>query len=398
MSVVRKGARATTVKVLSYVVLSLVAVVIVFPFVVAFSNSFKRADDIQRYPPSLVPRGPATREDPATGAQQDLYRFPDAEGEWAVVENGVSVSILADPDDPARTVTVLADAVEATGEKVVIDGEEKSLYLVEVDGQTVEWFRVRSTTGGLFESTDDPSVRRAALVLDATKVEEFAPRFANYGDVFNGKQLSRSLTNTAFVTILVVAGQVFTSILGGYAFARLRFKGRNALFLVYLGSVMIPFVVLIIPLYQFMVKLGWVDNLVALIVPFIFTAYGTFLMRQFFINIPEEIEEAALLDGASRWTILWRIFVPLARPAIATLCTFGFLYAWNSFVWPLVIINSGNKENLVLSLALSTLGGRGADSPSLVFAGVMIAMSAPVLVFLLAQRYFVENQATSGMK
>ena len=158
------------------------------------------------------------------------------------------------------------------------------------------------------------------------------------------------------VTILVVVGQVLTSILGGYAFARLRFRGREKLFLFYLGSIMIPFVVLIIPLYRLMVEIGWVNDLVSLVIPFAFTAYGTFLMRQFFVTIPKELEEAAILDGASRWTILWKVFVPLSIPAIATLTTFSFLYAWNSFVWPLIVIDSGNQENSVLALTLATLG------------------------------------------
>jgi ABC-type glycerol-3-phosphate transport system permease component len=398
VSVVRKGPKATAVKVLTYAFLVVTAIIVIFPFLVAFTNSFKRADDLVRYPPSLIPRGPETRVDPATGEEQPLFAFPDEDGQWAVIENGVSLLVLANPDDPTETVTVIADQVTKTDETVVIDGDEKPLYTFTQDGEELTWFRDRTTIGARFQSVDDPSLERFGLVLDATPVERFEPRPGNYADVWSQKNLKRALTNTVFVTLLVVVGQVVTSILGGYTFARLRFRGRNIVFLMYLGSVMIPFVVLIIPLYQLMVQLGWVDNLVALIIPFVFTAYGTFLMRQFFIGIPEEIEEAALLDGASRWTILWRIFVPLAKPAIATLATFGFLYAWNSFVWPLVIINSGNQENLVLSLALSTLGGRGADSPSLVFAGVMIAMAPPILVFLLAQRYFVENQASSGIK
>ncbi len=170
------------------------------------------------------------------------------------------------------------------------------------------------------------------------------------------------------------------------------------MFLLYLGSVMIPFVVLIIPLFQLMLQLGWTDNLVALIIPFVFTAYGTFLMRQFFLGIPKEIEEAALIDGASRSTILWKVMVPLARPAIATLATFGFLYVWNSFFWPLVIINSGNPDNGLLTLTLATLGGRSSTDTNLVFAGAVLAMAPPILVFLFAQRYFVENSASSGLK
>jgi ABC-type glycerol-3-phosphate transport system permease component len=399
MSVVRKGPRVTAIRILTYSFLVVTAVIVIFPFLVAFTNSFKRAEDLVRYPPSLVPRGPETRVDPESGELQPLYSLPDEDGTWALVENGVSLLVLANPDDPSETATVEAGDVERLDDQTVtIDGAEKPLYVFDDDGVEQVWFRDRTTIGARFQSVDDPAEERVGLVNDATRQEQFAPRPANYADVWSQKNLERALTNTVFVTMLVVAGQVVTSILGGYAFSRLRFKGRSVVFLMYLGSVMIPFVVLIIPLYQLMVQLGWVDNLVALIIPFIFTAYGTFLMRQFFLGIPEEIEEAALLDGASRWTILWRVFVPLAKPAIATLATFGFLYAWNSFVWPLVIINSGNQDNLVLSLALSTLGGRGADSPSLVFAGVMLAMAPPVLVFLLAQRYFVENQASSGIK
>jgi multiple sugar transport system permease protein len=186
--------------------------------------------------------------------------------------------------------------------------------------------------------------------------------------------------------------------MGGYAFARMKFPGRDQLFVGYLGSIMIPFVVLIIPLFQIVVALNWNNTLAALVWPFIYTAYGTFLMRQFFLAIPKDLEEAAFIDGASRWRILWTIFVPLSWPAIATLATFQFLYAWNSFIWPLVVIDAGNTDSFVLTLALSILGGQGADQPQLVFAGVAMAVIIPLLVFAMAQRYFVENVASSGIK
>jgi multiple sugar transport system permease protein len=186
--------------------------------------------------------------------------------------------------------------------------------------------------------------------------------------------------------------------MGGYAFSRLRWPGRDVLFVGYLGSIMIPFVVLIIPLFQIMVQLNWNNTLGSLVWPFVFTAYGTFLMRQFFLSIPVDLEEAALVDGASRMRILWRIFVPLSWPAIATLATFSFLYAWNSFIWPLVTIDAGNTDDGVLTLALRALGGQGADDPQLIFAGVTLAMLVPMIVFVMAQRYFVENVASSGLK
>ena len=167
------------------------------------------------------------------------------------------------------------------------------------------------------------------------------------------------------MSVSLRAAIVLASVLGGYAFARLRFPGRDNLFLVYLGTIMIPFVVLIIPLYRLMVLIGWVDNLASLVLPWVFTAYGTFLMRQFFITIPKELEEAALIDGASRLEILRRIFIPASVPALATQATFTFLYAWNSFLWPLIVINTANEKNHVLTLALSIpifasfIGGAG---------------------------------------
>jgi multiple sugar transport system permease protein len=198
--------------------------------------------------------------------------------------------------------------------------------------------------------------------------------------------------------VLVVAGTLFTSIMGGYAFSRIKFKGRDAIFLAYIGSIMIPFTVLIIPLFRLMVALGWVNTLGSLVWPFLFNAYGTFLMRQFFVSIPKDLEEAAVIDGAKRWKILWKIFVPLSWPAIATLATFMFLYAWNSFIWPLVTINGANSDDFVFTIALSTLGGQSGEGPNLIFAAIVLSVSVPFLVFAFAQRYFVENVAASGIK
>lgn len=402
MSVRRKGPRATAVRAATYVLLVGVAAVVVFPFVVALSTSFKNNDDIFRYPPTLIPQEPATVDGGTVGAEGDLplYTFDDEPRDFALVDNDVSIAELRPLDDPEQLIRRRAgsDAIVETDRTVTIDGDEETVYELDVDGTTVEVYRSRLTSGGLFVATDGSADERIELVNLATPLTQFGPRPENFTEVIEDKDLGRALTNTVLVTIAVVVGQLLTSILGGYAFARIEFTGRNKLFLIYLGSVMVPFVVLIIPLFQIMLQAGWLDNLAALIIPFVFTAYGTFLMRQFFVGIPKEIEEAALIDGASRSRILWKVMVPLARPAIATLATFGFLYAWNSFFWPLVIINSGNPEGRVLSLALATLGGRSSTDINLVFAGAIIAMTPPILVFLFAQRYFVENSASSGLK
>ncbi|HCB48461.1 MAG TPA: sugar ABC transporter permease [Chloroflexi bacterium] len=257
---------------------------------------------------------------------------------------------------------------------------------------------VGMTALGRFIDLGDPSVEILQNVRLSEPVENLTARPGNYEEVIELQNMDRSLTNTILVTVLVVTGTLATSVLGGYAFARLHFPGRDKLFVFYLGLIMIPFVVLVTPMYQLMVAIGWVDRTVSLIVPWIFSAYGTFLMRQFFITIPKEIEEAALIDGASRLQILWRIFIPASTPALATLATFTFLYAWNSFFWPLVVINTGNVSNHVLTLSLNVLRGRASDSPNLILAGAAIAILPPLLIFIVAQRYFVESATSSAVK
>ena len=395
-----RGWRAQSARIFVYATLTVAGLVVLIPFLFALSGSFKTAEDVFTYPPRILPHVPATAT--VNGEEFPVFTVPLAGGgtaDLARLENGTSLREFRRVDDPEFILVAPRDSLEPAGSTVSVDGEEKDVYLVVIDGQQVEVYDNRSRIGGTYVDPANPNAPPVfAVPADVTAVEEVSFQTGNYSKVLNLNSFARALTNTVLVTILVVAGQVLTSILGGYAFARLRFRGRDKLFLLYLGSIMIPFVVLIIPLYRLMVEIGWVNDLVSLVIPFAFTAYGTFLMRQFFVTIPKELEEAAILDGASRWTILWKVMVPLSIPAIATLTTFSFLYAWNSFVWPLIVIDSGNQENSVLALTLATLGGRAADAPNLVLAGVMIAMIPPVTVFLLAQRYFVENVASSGIK
>ena len=220
--------------------------------------------------------------------------------------------------------------------------------------------------------------------------------WSNYTDVLTKVNMGRYMLNTLFVAVCVVAGQVFTSMMGGYAFARINFPGRDIIFRAYLATMMIPFMVILIPTYRLMLTFGWVNTFQALIVPWLFTAIGTFMFRQFFISMPKELEEAAIIDGASRWRILWRIFAPLSLPVIATQATLSFLYAWNSFIWPLVI--NQNKSHYVVTQGLADIqGGYHANVPY-IMAGSTLVILPTVLVFLIAQRYFVEGIATTGLK
>lgn len=220
-------------------------------------------------------------------------------------------------------------------------------------------------------------------------------QIGNYSEVLSIVPLGTQLLNTIIVTVCVVAGWVITSVMAGYAFARLEFPGREVLFFIYLATLMVPFAVIIVPMYRLMITFGWVDRLTALIVPWLFTAYGTFLLRQFFMGLPRDLEEAAMIDGASRWGILFRIAMPLARPAMVTLATFGFLYAWNSFLWPLIIISSADKK--VITQGVVDLQALYAARVDLIMAGSVLAVLPTLIVFLLAQRYFIEGIATTGL-
>lgn len=388
-----------------YVVLTLFAFIMIFPFLFMLTTSFKEPKDTFRYPPRLLPRDGLTTTLPDAEEPLPLYyvEVDGAQREYALVESNIRVGTYAAPDDLATTYELLVADVTPRGgftnqEEVTVNGEPYKLWEAEAGGQTRTLIQLSQTALGRFVDPEDPTQTVLQNVRLSQPVERLTAHPENYSEVVSLQGMDRSLTNTILVTVAVVFGQLATSVAGGYAFARLRFPGRDRLFVVYLGTIMIPFVVLITPLYQLMVAIGWVDRLVSLILPWIFTAYGTFLMRQFFITIPKEIEEAALIDGASRLQILWRIFLPASTPALATLMTFTFLYAWNSFFWPLVVINTGNVENHVLTLSLNVLRGRAADSPNLVLAGAAIAILPPMLIFVLGQRFFVESATSSGVK
>jgi multiple sugar transport system permease protein len=400
---------------LAYVVLIGFALIMLFPFLYMLTTSFKTPADTFRYPPRLLPRDPVTIE--VEGAEEPLpLFFVEVDGvrqEYALEEANIRVGLFVDPANPGEPMPVRMSEVRPTGgamnqATVQFEGEEEKLFDVPADGTRAEddsadatvtpMVQVGQTTVGRFVDPNDPSQVVYQNVRLSEPVERLSWHPQNYFDVIRLRSLDRALSNTALVTLLVMTGQIVTSVLGGYAFARLKFPGRDTIFLLYLGTYIIPFVMLIVPLYQLMVSIGWVDTLTALALPWVFTAYGTFLMRQFFLSIPNEIEEAALLDGASRLQILWRIFIPASVPALATLATFTFLYAWNSFFWPLVVINTGNEENHVMTLALNVLRGRAADSPNLILAGAALAILPPFIIFLLAQRFFVENAASSGVK
>jgi len=204
------------------------------------------------------------------------------------------------------------------------------------------------------------------------------------------------LRNTVLVSTAAVLSNIVLCSLAGYGFARLRFAGRNFGFFLVLATIMIPTQLLMIPTYILFAKLGLLNGLGAAIVPWLSTAFGIFLMRQFFLSLPVELEEAGAIDGCNRWQIFFRIVLPLARPAIATLAIFTLLGAWNDLVWPLIAIN--NTQAFTLQLGIANFQGAHLTDWSLVMAGNVIATLPLIMFFLFAQRQFIATMTFSGLK
>lgn len=227
-----------------------------------------------------------------------------------------------------------------------------------------------------------------------------SPQWSNYVQAWQEADLGLFFWNSTVVTGLSLIGQVFSSFIVAYGFARFRFPGRNFLFVLCLSGLMMPVYVTIIPLFTLFRALGWINSFKSLIVPTYFgSAFAIFLLRQFIMTIPQELDESALIDGASRWTILTRIIMPNCQPALATVAIVGFMSAWNNFLGPLIFLDSVAKYTLPLGLWF--LRGTIDDAlprDHLLMAGAMIATFPILLIFVLAQKYFIEGIVMSGIK
>lgn len=225
------------------------------------------------------------------------------------------------------------------------------------------------------------------------------PRYVaweNYAYMIQAAPWLRYFANTFFISALTIAGQLVTCSMAAYAFARLRFKGRNLIFLIYLGTMMIPFQVVMIPQFKIVKILGLVNTHWSLIVPGIFNAFGTFLLRQFFLTIPKDLEEAAKIDGCGYPRIFWEIVIKNSKPAIITLVVFTFMNTWNDFQRPLIFLNDDSLWTL--SMGLAKFQGTYVTQWNQMMAGALITMVPVLVLYIFAQKYFVQGIVMSGLK
>lgn len=220
--------------------------------------------------------------------------------------------------------------------------------------------------------------------------------WSNYIEAFTLLPFDRFFLNTIIVTLFAVAGQLITCSMAGYAFARLHFKGRDKIFALYLSTMMIPAIVTLIPSYLIINAFDWMDTYWAIFTPLLTSVWGIFLLRQFFLTIPRDYEDAARIDGASEWTIYWRVILPLSKPALGTLAIFAFMASWKDFLWPLIVTSHNDMRTVEVGIAM--FHSLHATNWQYQMAAAVVVMLPIALIFFFTQKYFIKGITLSGLK
>jgi len=407
----------------SHVFLLIVAVTMVAPFLWMVSTALKPRGQVQR--PNWIPTRDFLRVDGVEREVVRRVRARDGAGEYRV-------RVLSPREHRGEELVVSTDRL--TREMLrsdrfalrVGEGEEARVWGVElVEKVKPEIYEAEVRTG---EGDETETVR----VSEQEIITRPSPRWENFVKAWTiSGVFGRAYINSLLVAIIITIGQVFTSSLAAYAFSRLQFPGRDKLFLAYLATMMIPGAVTMIPLFvilkalpeilNFVFHTGFfssqmfvrwwlsssvpefyagkvigLDSYFALIVPGLFSAYGTFMLRQFFMSIPRDLEDAARIDGCGTWGVYWRVVLPLSKPALATLSILTFMGAWRSFLWPMIVASSDQMQTLPVMLQ-AFMGVTGTQW-ELMMAGTLIVMAPMILVFLIGQRFFIRGIRLGALK
>jgi len=350
--------RNLLLKALAYLALAAVGATMLLPFAWMISTSLKAPAYAVEFPPRWLPSEPATVE-----IAGQTCRVAEV-----TAEAGLRVAILR--YSPEGVQVQVLSPLPGAGERLLVREDQlRTLRQVHLHWENY----------------------LAAWRAQGVRVREAFFHLLRDVDGFLAFYL-----NSIIVSICVTLGTVFTSSLAAFAFARMRFPGRDSIFLGYLATLMVPAIVIMLPVYALLSNLRMTNTYSALIFPPMFSAYGTFLLRQFFLTIPRELEDAAVIDGASPFAVYRHIVLPLSKPALATLTTFVFLHSWNDFLWPLMVVDRLALKTLPIGLA--HFQDSYTTDYHLLMAASVIVMVPVLIVFLLGQRYFVRGIALSGMK
>ena len=293
---------------------------------------------------------------------------------------------------PPPLIPVAATTVE-------INGQAEPLYQATLNGEVREMALIknRPVGKGLFVDPANPEKAYELVIAEQTPLRHLEIHWENYPEALKQMRFGKLLANTLLVTFLGMAGMLFSCSLVAYGFSRFRAPWLNVLFILLLSTIMLPSQVRLLPTYVFFNKLGWVDTLLPLIVPqFFANAYDVFLLRQFFMTIPLELDDAAKIDGASPLETLLYIILPQARPALIAVAIFHFLYAWNDFYEPLIYLHS--PENWTLAVGLQTFNALYAVNTNYIMAASVVMILPPIILYFLAQRVFTQGVVFTGIK
>ena len=346
----KNGLNATFVTALTIAIL----VIFLAPFAFMLFTSLKTQEQISIVGGPIWPAKPPVFE--YNGKQVEVFSVPlakcqgfdpgtGASGNLAIVKKGQKESVFVDPNDPGR-------------------GEFSC---------AVSW---------------------RAL----PRAWEFSPTWSNYQVVWEAIDFPRLMWNTTFYAIVTTIGVIISCTLVAFGFSRFRFPGRDLLFIVLISTIFLPAAVTIVPTFTFFQRIGWVGTWLPLMVPAFFAnAYDVFLLRQYFMTLPRELDEAAMIDGASPLRVLWSVIIPQSYPALMAVTVFHIVYAWNDYFGPLIYLSS-NRDAWPISIALTTFNGVYTQRPHLIQAGSLMALIAPLLLFVVAQRFFVQGIVITGVE
>jgi len=240
-------------------------------------------------------------------------------------------------------------------------------------------------------------------LMDEFDVYQYPPRllpldpvWSNYPNALTAAPFVRFFINSAVMSLFIVFGHLATAATAGYAFARLRFPGRDKVFILFLANLMVPVIVLLIPRFLLVNALGWVDTYMGLIITELVSVWGIFLMRQYFLSMPRELEDAARIDGANEWQVFWKVALPLAKPALATVALFSFVETWKSFLWPLIVTRSMSMRPVEVGIA--AFHGLYFSNWPYQMAAAVTAVVPILILFFFTQRYFVRGIQLAGLK
>ena len=318
-----------------------------------------------------------------------LYLLPFGYTVLTSLKTKQQVAEINAPLYPAAAATIEYEGEELTVYSVPIDGHTRELALVNKGRKSSEFIDPANPEGGLITWEGSWRALSPAFTPSLT--------WSNYPEAFQTIKFLRLLGNTLMYALVTTFAAVFSAAIVAYGFARFRFPFKNVLFIILISTIILPQQATLIPTYAFFFHIGWVGTWLPLIIPQFFSnAYNVFLLRQYFLTIPREIEDAARVDGAGPVRIFWQIILPQAVPAMIAVALFHFFYAWNDFFGPLIYL-AGNADWLPIVVALNNFNGLYSAEPQLIQAASIMTMIIPLLIFFFAQRFFMQGVVVTGV-